>query len=322
MKKSIQYLLIGCLGQILLASAIWYSSASDNSEFTHEAFTPTEVLSASKLIIRDKEHESILLKKEAGWVLENYSGLVVKKDKIEALFSQLNKIKKGWPVATTPDAAERFEVSNKNSQKTLEFFDGDKLVTTIYLGTSPAHKKVHARLKGDDNVFAVGLSQYEIPANAESWFDNTLLQAKDDALSATIVSADSNKTVLTQSNGIWTTTATPEGKETDQDAVKIWLANFSSLRVKSLVKDAEVEKITVQNPVLTVGITSESSAVDYAFYRFNEKLFVKHYGDKKVFELSSYEGDPILKFDPSTIVTAPANTESPGGAETDASEIK
>ncbi len=305
MKKSIQYLFIACIIQGILTSVIWFSSSRNNTAFSQEPFVPENALAATKIMIKDKEAETIIENTHGTWQLNNYRNLSAHTDKIEKLFSQLKALKKGWPIATSSAAATRFEVSDDNSQKTIVLFEGEKKVASIKLGTSPAHKKVHARLNDENEIYAVALSQHEVPANPDSWFDNNLLQTKGDITSATLTSSDNTKTQLTESEGIWRSSLTA-GAETDQQAIKTWLGNFSALKVKSVVSSEEVEKITVQSPTLTVNLTLQDSTVDYAFYQYNDKFFVKHYGDKKVFEISSYEATPIIDVDPQQFVAKPA----------------
>ena len=57
---------------------------------------------------------------------------------------------------------------------------GGNILATLFAGTSPGFGKVHARLLGEEDVFSVKLSNYEIASGVDDWLDKRLLAVDRD----------------------------------------------------------------------------------------------------------------------------------------------
>lgn len=294
MKKTNSILLVALVIQGILALSLWFTHSSPSTPKASEPLINEQLLAANKLVITGQDDEAVISKQGDIWTLENYGQLSIASSKMETFLDKLKQLKIGWPVATTEAAAKRFEVADTNSQKTLAFYDGDSLLAKLHLGTSPAFKRLHVRMDGDENIYAVNLGQHDIPSDAASWFDNTIMQFTPSPETAS-VTWENDKLLLTKVDGIWTYKDGERSVSADEDHANAWLNHFQSLRVKELVlSEDEAEKITVQNPVMKVSLTNADTSVDYAFYLVNDKTYIKRYGQKELFELSSYEADGII----------------------------
>ncbi|WNO07745.1 DUF4340 domain-containing protein [Teredinibacter sp. KSP-S5-2] len=294
MKKTNSILLIALVIQGVLALGFWLSYSSPSTPKASAPLISEQLLAANKLVITGQEDKAVLNKQGDTWTLENYGQLSVASRKMDTFLDKLKQLKIGWPVATTEAAAKRFEVDDTNSQKTLAFYNGDTLLAKLYLGTSPAYKRLHVRMDGDKNIYAVNLGQHDVSADAASWFDNTIMQFAPSPESASIT-WENDKLLLTKVDDIWTFKEGERSVSANEDHTNTWLNHFQSLRVKSLVlSQDEAEKITVQNPILKVSLSNNDTSVDYAFYSVNETTYIKRYGQKELYELSSYEADGII----------------------------
>lgn len=137
---------------------------------------PFETPGVVKLGIASKEEALALRRGEDGWQLEN--GLPADEGKIREALNKLIDAPASWPVATSGATAERFEVTEENFQRRLVFETEDGAASTLYLGTSPGYRRVHARLDGQDEIYSIDFANYEAPAEAEQWLEKTLLQAE------------------------------------------------------------------------------------------------------------------------------------------------
>ncbi|MEQ8514492.1 MAG: DUF4340 domain-containing protein [Chromatocurvus sp.] len=91
----------------------------------------------------------------------------------------------GFPVARSNSARERFEVDGTRFQRRITFESrsntpdsdaGDgNATTTIYLGTSPGMRRVHARRGDSAAILAIALSTFDVPATVDGWLDPALL---------------------------------------------------------------------------------------------------------------------------------------------------
>jgi hypothetical protein len=128
------------------------------------------------LLIQDgKEAPVALAKRKDKWVLPGVADAPADSARVEALVSTLASLKRGWPVATTRDAAARFQVADDGFAHKIQLKSGDKVVATLLVGTSPQYRVTNVRIDGADAIYAVALGSYEIGGKAGDWEDKSLL---------------------------------------------------------------------------------------------------------------------------------------------------
>jgi hypothetical protein len=136
--------------------------------------TPVPLLDAgarvAELRISDMQQEALLVLKDGQWRLPALADLPADGAKVEAALARLKRTATGWPVTTTAASHQRFEVAPDNYQRRLVLSAGGRPVE-LFLGTSPGFRKVHLRRAGEEAVYAVGLSAYELPADDNDWLD-------------------------------------------------------------------------------------------------------------------------------------------------------
>jgi hypothetical protein len=158
---------------------------------------------------------------DGGWELEG--GHPADSVKIDDLLEDLASLKAPWPVATTTQSAQRFEVTGEDYQRHVVFSAADKPVADFYLGTSPGYRRVHARREAADEVFSIDFSNYQAPTAADDWLDKSLLAAAGEITSVARVDA-------------WQAARSEEGwlidaEAADSDAVDQLVDSLTSLRV-------------------------------------------------------------------------------------------
>lgn len=134
----------------------------------------------NELAITDADGNRVTLKKVSQrWQLD--SGTLVDQGKVDSVIERLAQMQSLWPVASTESSQTRFEVAPDNFQRLLEI-RSDDAEAEIYLGSSPGYRRVHARNSDSDDVFSIEFADYEVPAQAGEWIDQTQLQV--DGISA------------------------------------------------------------------------------------------------------------------------------------------
>lgn len=83
-----------------------------------------------------------------------------------------------WPVGTTAETRERFEVTDSAFQRKLVLTDAAGQVTEVYLGTSPGYRRVHARRVDAEEVYSIDFANFQVPAELDEWVDKSLLAAQ------------------------------------------------------------------------------------------------------------------------------------------------
>ncbi|TVZ39543.1 uncharacterized protein DUF4340 [Alteromonadaceae bacterium 2753L.S.0a.02] len=291
MNKAIKFLALLLVAQVAVILGLNVGTANPESSQPKLLLQGIDKIDTLKL--SDSDGESTLLKKEGdAWVMPDYGNLNVTEGKVDELLEKLRGAKVMWPVATTDAAAKRFEVSAENAQKILSFESDGKVVTQLYLGTSPSYRRLHARVDDSKDIFVIELAHHELPATSAEWLDKTLLQVEGDILGVKTDSFEVSRAAA-DDDSPWTLQPAPKG-EVDGEAVAKWTKRFNNLIVSKLVPDDAVEAIIVQNPVSNVHVTSSNGEADYAFYRHDEKIYVKKFGETHVFEIAGYQANPLL----------------------------
>lgn len=119
-----------------------------------------------------------LEKKDGQWQLGE--GLPALASRVDELLKEFEGIRGGWAVATTPEAAARFEVTEAKFRRKIHFRQGSAEVGSLLLGTSPNFRSSHVRKPGEKEIYSVKLDEFSLPVEQESWLDNQLLRPKGD----------------------------------------------------------------------------------------------------------------------------------------------
>lgn len=172
----VQYLALAVLcGQLLLAALLLQSARSGRQGPEIVALLPGSVAGADGIHISDAGDQAVLARQAGQWILPNLHDLPVAADQLAQLTGTLQGLKTGWPVSTTRGAHERFEVSAEKYQRRVQWFDGKQELGILYVGTAPDFRLAHVRLEGHDEVYALELSSYQLPATDLAWIARDLL---------------------------------------------------------------------------------------------------------------------------------------------------
>ena len=176
----VQHALGGLLAfQLLLAGGLFAHHRQQQSQLHQQSLILSfDKASVDKVELADKTTKVVLSKSGEGWSIPDYSNLPVDKEKIDDLLLTLSDLKGGWPVATTADSHDQFDVSEKKFLKTVKLFAKDKPVAELYLGTSPGLRTTHVRNAKETKVYSVGISSMDMPVANDQWFAHGLLKAK------------------------------------------------------------------------------------------------------------------------------------------------
>ena len=192
---------------------------------------------------------------EGEWLMN--AGLPVDASRIEALTEVLGSDRWSWPVASTGDAAKRFEVTDENFQRRVELLAGEAEIATLFLGTSPGFRRIHAREADSDKIYSIELATYDLPLDEDDWLDKSLIEAPG--------SVDS-----IARPGLFRAELAGEGEWALMDAslpassseFASMATRFETLRVMGLA-----EEVPENAPDLEFEVSAAGVDIRYAFYR-------------------------------------------------------
>lgn len=227
---------IGWLGgllaaQLLIVAGLLVGSVTE-SDAEAERFLAFDPAAVTKFTVAEAD-EAVLLLREgdgdaAAWRLE--SGLPADADKAKELLDEFADMAAPWPVATSSDSAERFEVTESAHQRRLTLENADEVLADFFLGTSPGYQRVHARAAGEDEIYSLDFSNYEAPTDADQWLDKALLASAGEPSSIALEGAWR----LAKSEDQWLLDDAPA----DAEAADKLAGRFEDLRVLGTVADA------------------------------------------------------------------------------------
>src|SRR5687767_13959483 len=175
----------------LLAAQLGLASILALSSSDHAAFDAKEPLLAFDTAKVDQiaidqavGGNSVTLKKENGkWVIPSFAGFPADPGKVSAFLDKLRELKKGFPVATSSDAANRFKVSDSTAERRLVLSSGGKEAARLLMGTSPSFRQANVRADGS-SIYSVAFSAYEAGLRGDDWMDRGALAIPADQVSS------------------------------------------------------------------------------------------------------------------------------------------
>ena len=287
--------------QILLTMILIWSNQRQQQDHLQIPLLIVDQQQLDRVVISDKDNSISFSKSADQWLLPALKALPADQAKVDTLLSNLLDLKSGWPVAKTAASHQRFEVAEDKFQRRIQFFQGEKQLAELFVGTSPGFRKVHVRKSGDDSIYTAKLSNYEILANNEEWLDKTLLAGADDI--STIKTADFT---LKKDDGQWGLSESrrqtqPENTVLNVDAAEQLASALGKLRVKTLASDAIKELMNEQEAVVIDVLTPKQNWV-YQFYSDKEKYYVSRNDRSELFEIIGADYERIAKIDLSKII--------------------
>jgi hypothetical protein len=169
-------LLLALLGiQVLLILLVTLAASGDQEPQPFLSIDPEAVTRVTVGGAGDAAVE--LIREESDWALGN--GLPADADKVMNVIRKLGEGSATWPVATSAESRERFEVTAEKHQRRVSFFAGDELLAEIYVGTSPGFRRVHVRADDADAVYSIDFAVHELPTDSSEWLDRSLFRSED-----------------------------------------------------------------------------------------------------------------------------------------------
>lgn len=293
--------------QLLLALWLLWPAQQLEGLSSKILLQPTSELTSLTI---EHEDDTLTLSKSAGqWQLSSYFDLPVRESKLTEALSSLDSLRAGWPVATTDEAAKRFEVASDNFQRklTLQWTDGKS--QTLWLGTSPGYRKQHLRVDSESEIYAPELSAWQFAATGKSWLDTSLLSSKD------VTKVQSTEFAVSKDGDIWRFEG-PKLKELDQDKWQSWLNKLTSLAVQEASTEQELG-IKTDNPVASLKVWQGSTyakgdpSVSYSLYQKEKAYWLKSSAFEPWFKVSQSQADTLIGFKLDEFAAEPKAEEEP-----------
>lgn len=255
-----------------------------------------------------------IVKRDGHWVLPGYHDAPADAARLQALLDRLTSTPRGFPVAKTPDARERFKVADKDYERRLVASVGDKPAAIVYVGAAQGLRKSTARTAQDDVVYAVDLPIQDLATTPSEWLDAGLLKLDAAGLTEIVLAAkDRPPLTLTravnkdkpQEAATWQGSGMPADKRVDPKLATALTDAMAGIKVNAVLgTEARPEW---QTPELTLNFKgAQGAASSWTIYKQPtrdtgkdavkemETYVLKASGHPWYLEVKGWNGRPLL----------------------------
>jgi len=234
--------------------------------------------------------------------------------KVERLLDALEKLKKGWPVATTPSAAKRFKVATDEFERHLTLHQGEKKLADLYFGTSPGFRKVHARIAGENDIISVPFALFDAEAERDRWIDRKVLGLDEKKMTRIELAG----ITLERKEGKWQLADMKPDQQTVTSEADKLAGKLAGITIESVFDDeAKPEQDEKTKPLKASVTLEEGKKLDYTFRKLKNGSYLLHRSDwNKRFKVAEWEVRPLREVKREKLVEQkPAEPESSGENE-------
>ena len=305
MKRVITWLAAALAVQLLLSAVLFWPRENIGEEDAREplmSFTPDSV---DRLVISDSENSVLVARGDEGWRMPEYHKLPVDEARLTRAITDLPALPRGWPVANTASAAERFEVAEDAFQRRVEFYQGESELGSLYIGTSPGFRKVHARLAEGDSIYAVNYNSFDLPAKPAEWLDKTLLQVED------VQSVTGLDYSLRREADDW---LGDSDVAPARDTVDNLVNGLRSLRVTRAADIATASILEEMAAPPTLTVDADGERYEFRLFEIEEDYYIQRSDIPVYFSLSAFDYDRLNDVNGESLYPPEEETET-GSAE-------
>jgi len=312
MKRSITVFTLLLLCQIGLVLVQQYGSADYGAFQPEKALIPFDPEVIDTIRIAKSKQEEIMLKKQDGhWILPGLNAFPADNNAVQDFLRKLQGLKKGWPVATTAEAAKRFKVDKGDYERRIILFTGNKKAAELFIGTSPGYRKVHARAANKNEVFSVAFAAYEAGVKNSDWLDRDIL--KHDVKEISAIELPGIKLVR-QKDGFTVDDLSTDEKTVDHEAQSL-AEKIAGLTIEDVLGPENNSDSHLNTPDLAIILTLQGKKKQTYLFGKPDKgdwYVLKVSGRKNLFRVASWQVKAIKEISRDKLVskkTAPDNTK-------------
>ena len=230
---------------------------------TKEVVVAVNAAEINQMVLEDNQGRRLLFKKEGQrWLLPDSGSFPADKAKVQGLIDRLVGLQRGWPEATTVEAAGRFKVAPDRFVRKLTLGKDSSGLATVYFGTSPGLRKIYLRVDGDTDIHTLALSEHDLEVKADTWIDTTILRFKPEQA----VRIDLPGLRLERSGEGLQPAGLGEGEEVVAERRDALVNQVAGLTVTGLLGTVEKPEYGLDHPVLRFTVELEGGqTIDYLF---------------------------------------------------------
>lgn len=300
--------------QLVLAALLTFTGRETGAFASKEPLLDLTLVKVDKITIVEKDKPVLVLEKQDEyWQMPGYFDFPVDQEKLRNVTDKLFGITKPWPVATTEAAWKRFKVGKDGFERKMVFAKGDYDLNTLYIGSSPSYRKVHARLTDQDEVYSVEFSTFEVGSASNDWADKSYLHVERDQITELVLPT----VTLKQDGAKMVVAELKETEESNGSEINNLTNKIAKLSFSEVLGKEDQPEYQQQSPELEIELTVKSG--DQFKYTFSKLKDTDDYALKKsvddyYFKIAGYVVDGFLEFSREKLVKEKAKEEMDEGS--------
>lgn len=310
MARQTQFLSILLVLQISLAAILFFTQTDSGAFVSNEKLLDLKFDSLDKIVIEEAEKKTLVLQRQdKNWKLPGYFDFPASREKLDRIFGKLFETGVGWPVATTESAQKRFKVAQDAFERKLAFSTADAS-KTLYLGTSPGFKKIHARIDRETTIYGIEFSAYQVSTKPIDWADQSILHVSREEINAIEIAGLSIK----RAKDKFGIEGLAEGEEAVESEIQTLLGNVSTLGFQEVLGKKDDPAYQLDKPVLELTLVKkDGQRVGYRYGKLKDKdeTVLKPSDSEYYFSVPKYNVDSLLEFDRKKLVKSAAPAPEP-----------
>jgi hypothetical protein len=296
--------------QLVLAAVIW-SMGSGNTAFkAKEPLLAFNAAKADRIEIDESGANSVALVKQDGkWAIPALAGFPADDVKVNGLLTKLADLKKGWPVASSSEAAKRFKVTDDVHERRIVLKSGGSAIGEILIGTSPTFRQAHIRAGNDRNVYSAAFAAYDAGARGEDWMDRSLLNIPQDKI-ASIAIGD---VTLERKDGKFAISGLADGEKPDETAIYRLVGALTNPAFDAVTGKGPEAFAKVDRPDIEAAIKKTDGTTAVLKYKREAAGGAYMFASSAngfVFRVSEAAIEPIAKAKRAALIEAPKKQEA------------
>lgn len=261
-----------------------------------------DIGSVDRISLEGPEGEQLLLARtESGWELPDQGSFPADAHRVNRLLERIEGLQAGLAVATSEEAQERFKVGDESFERKLVLTQGDEELATLYLGSSPRLRHIHARRGDDDAVYVVQLAAHDFPLDGEDWQDKAVLQfEREQIVSIELADLRIERRAADleggETKGEWQATLN-KGESLNTEAAGKLAAELAGLRVGEVLGREARAEFGMEEPILSITVNRrDGKAVQYQLGKSpdTEEYTLKTSTRPEYFRLPSFRAQALV----------------------------
>ena len=289
MNRSVSVLLLVLLIQCGITAILFWPDQRAANRPTNPPLTSFSSDEIDEIRIGDDfDNEVVLIRSAEQWLLPELEDLPADSAKVRSLLQRISGEQEAWPIAQSSAARQRFQVADYYYQRRLALFSAGQALDTLYLGTSPRFRKVHARNDRQDAIYSITLSTFDTPATSGAWLEPNLLQVRAP------VRIDTDFYNLSFESGRWLSGA---GRVPNEMQLEGLISALKSLQIDGIAGKDLQQELSAAEADLVMAIQSPTGNVTLELITVANEHFIYSSEYPIFFTLSAYDFDRLTGID-------------------------